>query len=292
MVGDWLLGGGNFCPFGGGCEQRQNGVSGILCGLDGSFHQHESITPSLQSMRIHPDHKHGTLLTIQNKMEEIEIVVAACCCVETVRLDEGRHSSSKSVFFAGVHVCRFFQLTLQLITPYMYNTIVIPTLFSTAMSSAFPSAAPTLSLRPSAFPSISSGPSGLPSLSLGPSPVSSVSSFPSSGPTTPLRPSSFPSLEPTVSVEPSVFPSLDPTQSSLPSAAPSPAPSSMPSAAPSQYTFCFDVIGNSGKFKVSTRLSNVTVAIDSLTEVDANGAPGWHVRRVQALRPDLRKSGV
>ena len=83
----------------------------------------------------------------------------------------------------------------------------------------------------------------------------------------------FPSLDPTISVEPSAFPSLDPTQSSLPSTVPSSAPSSMPSAAPSQYTVGFDVIGNSGKFKVSTRLSNVTVAVDSLHEVDANGNP-------------------
>ena len=149
------------------------------------------------------------------------------------------------------------------------------------MSSPFPSAAPTQSLRPSAFPTF--GPSGLPSPvpSLRPSSLPSLeptisvepSALPSLDPTISVDPSVFPSLEPTISAKPSVFPSLEPTQSSLPSTVPSSAPSSMPSAAPSQYTVGFDVIGNSGKFKVSTRLTNVTVAVDSLYEVDANGNP-------------------
>jgi len=51
-------------------------------------------------------------------------------------------------------------------------------------------------------------------------------------------------------------------------------PSSLaPSSSPTAYSVAFDVIGSSGKFAVSTRRSNVTVAIDSLYEVDANGDP-------------------
>ena len=179
----------------------------------------------------------------------MEIVVVACrCCCATrwIRLDQpsSSHLSFKSVFLPA---CLRSECSLTL--HIQFNSIRSQLLL--AMSSPFPSQ----SLRPSAFPTF--GPSGLPS------PVPS------------LRPSSLPSLEPTISVEPSAlpFPSLEPTQSSLPSTVPSSAPSSMPSAAPSQYAVGFDVIGYSGKFKVSTRRTNVTVAVDSLYEVDANGNP-------------------
>ena len=177
---------------------------------------------------------------------EIVVVACRCCCVTRwIRW------IFQICFFACVSRILEWCCLFTTHSPYIYNSIRSQLLL--AMSSPFPSAAPTQSLRPSAFPTF--GPSGLPS------PVPS------------LRPSSLPSLEPTISAKPSVFPSLEPTQSSLPSTVPSSAPSSMPSAAPSQYTVGFDVIGNSGKFKVSTRLTNVTVAVDSLYEVDANGNP-------------------
>ena len=195
----------------------------------------------------------------------MEIVVAACrcCCVTRwIRLDQpsSLHLSFKSVFLPAC-----LRSEAQPHSQKQFNSIRSQLLL--AMSSPFPSAAPTQSLRPSAFPTF--GPSGLPS----PAPSLRPSSLPSLEPTISVEPSALPSLEPTISVAPSVFPSLDPTQSSLPSTVPSSAPSSMPSAAPSQYTVGFDVIGNSGKFKVSTRLTNVTVAVDSLYEVDANGNP-------------------
>ena len=131
------------------------------------------------------------------------------------------------------------------------------------MASAFPSAAPTMSLRPSAFPSaiISPGPSALPSLAVSsrPSPGPSVS--PSLVPSLSQWPTISPSLAPSTSPKPSVFPSLDPTQSAA------------PSASPTAYNVEFDVLGSSGKFAVSTRHTETVIQIDSLHEIDANGDP-------------------
>ena len=64
-------------------------------------------------------------------------------------------------------------------------------------------------------------------------------------------------------------PSLRPTVL----ASDSPSLSMAPSSSPTAYEVGFDILGQSGKFKVSTRRSNVTVAIDSLHEIDANGDP-------------------
>ena len=46
-------------------KNRQNGVSSHPLPLGGSFRPIDQFALSLQSMRIHPDHKHGTLLTIR-----------------------------------------------------------------------------------------------------------------------------------------------------------------------------------------------------------------------------------
>ncbi len=100
--------------------------------------------------------------------------------------------------------------------------------------------------------------------------TSSPSLSPSSLPSNPVdteRPSEHPSDPPSAIA--SAPPSLRPT----PTVSFSPSLSNAPSSSPTAYEVGFDVIGNSGKFKVSTRLSNVTVAVDSLYEVDANGNP-------------------